>query len=189
MRTVGDAASRRRVLVVVACVLGFFAGGWFVGTASSSPRETFVRMPDTNDVPSGIPVRSVAGLAVDMDLTAADERLVLFVLSPECPYCKQNMRWWREIADGFAEAGTSPIRVLSSGATREASEFLAAHGLEASLWTIDEAALDVLGLPAVPATVLVDPRAGVVHRWIGVIDDRLRDDLVEWLRGGSIPPS
>jgi len=176
------AVRRRKHVLVAACVLVFFATGWLAGTARSTTRTTFVRMEDTHEVALDIPVVSLTGEPGSLDLDGAGGRLMLFVLSPTCRFCEQNMSWWRRVADSRRAAdGSARIVVLSVGESSAAREFLVAHGLEAPLWMIDEAALEALGVPAVPATVAVDVGQGVVHRWIGVIDDGLERDLAHWI--------
>jgi hypothetical protein len=177
---------RRRWLLAGGGILGFFACGWAFGAAGSSPAKTFVRLEDTAGALVSVPAASLEGEAGGLRLGGEGEPVIVFALSPECPFCAQNMSRWRRFTEAIGPAtNVAKVVVLSTGEPTQAHRFLAEHDLDAPLWTIDESALELLGVPAVPATIVVDPDRGRVCRWIGVLDDDLEGDLVRWIRHGA----
>ncbi|MGD8866824.1 MAG: hypothetical protein PVI01_04325 [Gemmatimonadales bacterium] len=177
---------RRRWLLTGGGILAFFACGWALGAAGSSLAKTFVRLEDTVGALVSVPTVNLEGEAEGLRLGGDGESVIVFALSPECPFCAQNMSRWRRLIEAVGpDTSVARFVVLSTGEPSQARRFLTEHDLDAPLWTIDEPTLELLGVPAVPATIVVDSSNRRVLRWIGVLDDDLEGDLARWIREGA----
>ena len=170
------------VIVVVASLwLGKAAGAAFF---PSTP-EPF--MPAPTAAPETLMARDADGEIQPVALASRQRPLITFALSVDCPYCRQTLPYWRDIANGIeGTASTTPeILILSLSPPKETSAYLAKHGLPGNFVVIEGKDLGVLGLPGVPATTVISVDGAPMQSWVGVLRAKHVDVVVDWARSAA----
>ena len=92
---------------------------------------------------------------------------VLAFLTTTCPYCRETLPIWSELAAMYEDRGVPFVWVsLHDQALTEA--YAREQGLERPMWlTADPDAVPELRVDAVPFTVLVGPGSTVEQVWLG----------------------
>lgn len=165
---------RKSVFGVFAIVL-LAASFWF-GMGNNSRTSISVPIPREQ-----ILLSSAAGTEELVRLTQRREPLLLFIISTDCEFCDKNLPVWGAIlanADHVVE-----VVVVSISDPAPTSQYIAGTSLESQkLRWASPGTLRSLGISAVPATVLIRPRANEALIWQGTLNAFRREQVLKALR-------
>lgn len=172
----------RNLGVLLVLLLGSFILGY---------RETSIHVLERDDpatrstwaadaLPASIVTREPVTDSHDLELkiAARDETLLLLFLKSDCPFCAQNMPNWRRlVASARAQNSDLTVLALSLSSMSATLSYMQQYDLRAPVRLVDRQYAAEMGLAAVPATVLIPPRATNVYSWTGVLSLEDLDDI------------
>lgn len=121
--------------------------------------------------------QTVSHERVTINTLVNNQKILLLVFSPSCPYCKIKLPTWREILKGNSAVNVLYLDI--SGSVTGA--YLSSSGLPQPrtfpLVTLNPEERILFDLRATPTTVLLDPKGVVLGKWVGVITQPEERDL------------
>ncbi len=179
IRRVGEIGAAL-ALVALSLTLGRVAGA---AMFAARPAPT---VSEDGSMPRFLMARDSDGEITSIDLASRAKPLVAFVLSVDCPYCRQNLPYWREIASELEQIEQGPdVYVLSTSGAEETAAYLERHDLPVRAMFVDQRELEALGLPGVPGTISLAPGSTRVRRVIGALGAEETDLIIAWAEAHS----
>lgn len=140
-----------------------------VGTMKSEARLA------AGDKVPGITARDPQGNIAILDYRSASVPTVLFVISPTCRWCTQNIMNMRALN---AQAGDRYRFVGLSLSSDKLSEYVAENKLQFPVYTdLPYAPMRDYKLGGTPQTIVVSPNGEVMKVWSGAFADNLQKDV------------
>lgn len=155
--------------------------GKAVGSLVFEPERSPYIAPEA-PAPETLPAHAASGEPATIELASRARPLMVFVLSVDCPFCRQNLPYWRELADQAAAAGAAgpELLILSMSDAQETATYLAENGLPDEFVVVTDEDIEPLDIPGVPATILFPSPSSPMRRWVGVLNDTQMKILRAW---------
>jgi peroxiredoxin len=157
-------------LAILAASLGLNVHlGWKVLGASGSGRIARVH-PSVGAPFPDLDVRDSAGVVAKMKWSTSNKPTVLYVFTPSCHWCKQNLPNIRSLVDlKGAEYQFVGLSLSDEGLVN----YVQKSGIAFPVFTAaDQKALTKLGLNSTPQTIVVSPEGRVMNFWAGAYAGR-----------------
>jgi len=181
--------SALRVVVLLAMLGSSLCAGRWVGFAVTSQPPRFARL-ESFIAPTVVPGSALDGSDKAFESTGRTRPLLVFVLSTDCRFCRDNMDFWAQLAASVRSASAVEIVVLSTSSPDETAALLSAHGLALPTHLIGESGLNLLGLPGVPATLVIEPGTRRVDGILGLLEPEAVEIVWRWMsRHQTSPPT
>jgi thiol-disulfide isomerase/thioredoxin len=119
-------------------------------------------IPDT-------PVVGPAGETAALDALVARGGVIAF-LTTTCPYCKEMLPVWSQIANEYAARGVAFVGVMLDSPAA-AAQYAAVEAVDFPLWALADSAAADVDVALVPYTMLVEPGSAVGQVWAGILDN------------------
>ena len=182
--------SKGRKLAEVGLLVVLVVGSLWLGKAMGTvlfPGERGPLIPPPAAAPAAIMGLGADGEASPIDIAGRDRPLIAFVLSVDCPFCRQTLPYWRNIAEQVEAGGEQApeIVILSLSPAAETAAYLAEHRLPSNFIVINNDELGPLDVPGVPATFAFSTDAEPMQRWVGVLNDTQVNVLLSWARAAT----
>lgn len=116
------------------------------------------------------------------------KKLLLFFLSPHCPFCVHQAPLWRSVLN---KIDTTRFDVVGVVGSREDHQAVSAHleefGYSKTKTTLpivvfDDASLARYKLVGTPTTLLIDDKGKVEHAWIGMWNEDVTNEVAAVLK-------
>lgn len=105
-------------------------------------------------------------------LSGRPKPTIVFTYSPQCPYCRDSLPHWREIASDATRAGLGVVLVNKTSFSDPESARDLLGGTVTLLGDPTHDTYMLLRLRTVPTTLLLNQSGVVEHVWVGAIDSR-----------------
>lgn len=111
-----------------------------------------------------------------LSYSPADHAHLLFVMSPECPYCKKNWPMW----DALVKKRPANVDVTYFDVTGKFDKNVSAeHGIkDEQLITASLDSAIQARIVGTPTTVLIASDGTVKHVWMGPLDEKKIEDIL-----------
>lgn len=130
-------------------------------------------------VPS-IRVHSVEGEDAVLNFAEVNAPTVLYVFTPQCPWCRKNVGNLRALIDSSGPR----FRVVGISLTgRDLKEYLSQEHLNFRVYTdVQESTRIAYHLGGTPMTIVVSPQAEVLKVWYGAYQDDIRPEIERYFQ-------
>ncbi len=174
--------------IVSACLLiGAVAVAYLIYSLAAENRDLKARIAEMQQAPpvdglqAGDSLADVPVISLDGTESALPQLVegggVLVFLTTTCPYCKQTLPIWADLADAYAAQGV-PFAGVSFHDATATSSYVETEGLNWPLWVLTSAEdAPKVRVPNVPFTALVDAEGRVTHAWLGILSDEAQQTL------------
>lgn len=126
---------------------------------------------------SDVALESLEGSTGSLAGLAPEGGVVVF-LTTTCPYCKQTLPTWSDLAARYAERGV-PFAGVSFHDRADTAAYAEAESIPFPLWVLsDFEEAPAVRVPSVPFTALVGPDGRVLRAWLGPIDAEAEQVLI-----------
>lgn len=113
--------------------------------------------------------QDIYGNRVNLQYGDGGRKTILFVFSPRCPFCTENMPTWKGITGGVDEKSFRTVGVTTL--VKGTQEYVAEHGLSRMpiLAIPDKEIEDAYHFTRTPQTILINSEGTVERVWLGLI--------------------
>ena len=114
------------------------------------------------------------GDIVSVDYAGRGPKRVFLYFSPDCPYCRDQFGFWRELLSKADENRFEVLGLVSDGEDKnKVGEYLRSFGCDSLRTALaPNAVLRNYKLGATPTTLVVDNTGKVEHAWAGAWDTK-----------------
>lgn len=147
-----------------------------------------VSLPPALELPAGMSVPDLKGFdlsgkLVEVDFGKDPRKVLVFVFSPTCGFCKQNWPNWWDVMSSLNREVVRPVAVDVTSSTT--AVFVVEHKLNdiAVMNQVDPTARMRYRFQLTPQTILIDSNGKVEKVWTGVLDNAAVEELKQ--RTGS----
>jgi peroxiredoxin len=151
--------------------------GWKVKRGNVAANAPVKVAPGTRVEP--IRASSLDGKSQTISYQDTDKPTVLYVLSPNCPWCdrnRENIAKLTEMGDRFRFIGLS----LTEAGLKE---YIERQQLKFPVYThVAAEAMTSLGLGATPQTIVISPEGRVLKNWSGAYSERTLSEIEEYFQ-------
>lgn len=159
-----EMATNLAVLLVAIVLLGTFARNYFAP-------QTGVRLE------SGLQKGKTFSQLPGVDYGSSVETVVV-ALNSKCDFCKESLRFYKQLAETQRKKGTSStIVAIFPDTDYEVKEFMRQNDFD--MKSISNIDFKAIGLVSTPTMILVDSSGKIVDFWIGKLSNDVEQQVLK----------
>jgi peroxiredoxin len=122
-----------------------------------------------------IEAQTVEGVPATIDYSATRLPTVLYVFTPQCPWCKRNLPDLHALA---GQAGNKYRLIGISLTDRDLKPYIDTQHLDFPVYThLSDATISAYQMGGTPATIVVSPQGRILNSWVGAYEDDIKGKI------------
>lgn len=135
------------------------------------------------DTLPAVPLLSLSGERLELRVSGESRPVLLFVFSPTCSICTQNIPIWKELFDESKNHSVEVVGISVLDSVRTA-RYVNQHQLPWDVFcTAGRDGVQALRVERVPMTLLVEGSGTVTEAMRGRLNDEQKETVVQFLEG------